>query len=101
LTTESAHEGALQRAFVHTPLLQSESAEHDAPSSQAGQLPPPQSLSGSLPSAMPSVHVAGRQTSPSQCREAQSSFDLHARFVAQRAQSGPPQSSSVSDESIF
>jgi hypothetical protein len=82
-------------------FLQSESVEHDAPSSHAGQLPPPQSLSVSAPSDTPSVQLAGLQTLPSQWRAAQSPFDLQARFVPHGAQSAPPQSWSVSEPSIW
>jgi hypothetical protein len=58
-------------------------------------------MSVSAPSERPSVQVAPRHTSPSQRRDAQSSFDLHARFVPHGAQSVPPQSWSVSVESIW
>jgi hypothetical protein len=85
---------------VHTSLWQSESAAHVEPAEQGAQAPPPQSMSVSVPSDAPSLQLAARQTPLSHRREAQSAFDLQARFVPQGAQSAPPQSWSVSSASI-
>jgi hypothetical protein len=57
-------------------------------------------MSVSVPSETPSAQLDVRQTMLSHRFDAQSALDWHARFVPQGAQSGPPQSTSVSFASI-
>src|SRR5262245_47671899 len=83
-------------------LAQSASATHFFPLAQAGQLPPPQSASDSVPSTMPSAHVGVTHVPAGHARPTQSEGTLHVFPTAHAGHGGapmvpaPPQSASVS-----
>jgi hypothetical protein len=80
----------------HNPLTQSAFARQCLPSAQAGQDPPPQSMSVSFPFLTVSVQVGGAQTWPMHTRLVQSVANRHPWPGAQGGHVPPPQSTSVS-----
>jgi hypothetical protein len=77
-------------------LLQSLGTKHFCDAAHAGQVPPPQSTSVSVPSWTLSVHDALWQVPPTQLLSLQS-VGITQRFpTAHAAQAPPPQSTSVS-----
>jgi hypothetical protein len=93
--TWSVQSGALHLPASHTPLVQSPLRRQFLPSAQPGHAPP-QSTSVSEPLFTPSPHDDDWQTEFSQTLLAQSLAALQTRCGPQGAQSGPPQSMSLS-----
>jgi len=95
----SSQVGSVQKpASLQKPVEQSRFSRHIRFTAQGSQSGPPQSVSVSSPLRVPSVHVAGgmQRKSSEQIREEQSPFSRQVFPFAQGAQSGPPQSVSVS-----
>src|SRR3954465_9254425 len=97
--TASSQAGAAHSPPLHTPLAQSPPLVHILPSAQVGQAPPPQFRSVSAPFRAVSVHVGTAQVLvgvPVHTPLAQSPATAQPLPSMHFAQSGPPQSRSVS-----
>jgi hypothetical protein len=98
--TVSAQVGAAQvrLAAGHTAFTQSVPSLHALPSSQRGQVGPPQSMSVSVPFFTPSAQLLSLQSPPEQLPLSQSVPLTHIFPAAHGPQvAPPPQSTSVSE----
>src|SRR5579883_1211442 len=101
-STLSLHEGAAHTALTQTRLVQSAPRMQCRPGAQAGQAPPPQSTSVSLPSLPPSEQppfAAHTALTHEPLRQSASTRQLLPS--AQAGQAPPPQSTSVSLPSLI
>jgi hypothetical protein len=85
-----------QLKALQIPLVQSEALVQCLPEPQVGQLPPPQSMSVSVPFWTPSVQLAALQLPPWHTWVVQSEPKTQLWPTAQLGQLPPPQSTSVS-----